>query len=473
MNNDIYDVLKMQRKNMQDLLEDIDKEKDKTEYFNQKASAELEKSDMALKDSIDFLKNFGISVKDQIEEARKKAEIETNSIFMEMSQTSVVDKKLDINYEDLVKTAHLEGYTNFKVQDFLSEQEIQLVDSEYKRMEIEFREKTKLKKIDMGFLGVAIGLQAVRQYILDPVLKKKRSNAGAKDENAHGKKSPGWYRVPTEEILQNTVPFDAIRHSDNETIKDFLKGQKNHRDVTLGHDPVLGWVFGTANIMTGTITNNTFSSAHVKYQPGKGNIIYSQADTIKIFSTVMDRVLNEGIDGKKALAYALIREGIHLKSDLGTTHSLPLPGINVLNPQLGAKLVEYGIDTASVGTEAALSILINLIISMVHRIIKPEGEDEKLYAVRTRKILLISNMIASTSNVLLVGLGSGVSTAVGNPQLAKKSLQYLDVGGLLVTITRLFSDPIFIKRIEEEFINTQIDKQWIEEINRLDSYLQD
>ena len=230
---------------------------------------------------------------------------------------------------------------------------------------------------------------------------------------------------------------------------------------------------GTANIMTGTITNCSYASAHVKYVAGKGNVIHSMADTMKVFTTILDRVSNEGWDGKKALAYALLREAEHLKSDVNTKHSLPLPIINTICPELGTKLMEFGIDTASVGTEIALSSLINLIISMVHRIIKPEGEDEKMYAVRTRKILLISNSIASASNVIAVDIAAGAGVVGENPDLVKKAVDYLDVGGLIVTITRLFSDTRFIIKVKEEFINAKLDEMLIEELDNLDKYLAD
>ena len=473
MNNDAYDVLKMQKERAERLGSEEEEQLAGSQNFNDEARAALEESKRKMEENKTFLRSLGIDLEDEMADTRKKANEETDYILEEINKAQQVYESCTVTYENLVARAHEQGYFNTQLHELLTEEEIQKADERFESIETEFKSKTRLKKTDITFLITAVALQVIRQYVLDPMIKDHRPTAGGNDEKAHGNKGTGWYRVPTEKILKNTVPFDAIRYSDNGTIKDFLKGQKNHRDITLGHDPILGWIFGTANIMTGTITNCTFNSAHIKYVPGKGNVIHSKADTLRVFSTILDRVSNEGLDGKMALAFALIREGIHLKSDLGTKHSLPLPGINVLCPEFGAKLLEYGIDTASVGTEASLSILINLIISMVHRIIKPENENEKMYAVRTRKILLISNVIASASNVIAVGIVAGVGVAGENPELVKKSIKYLDVGGLLITITRLFSDVRFITKVKEEFINTKLDEQLIEELNNLDKYLQD
>lgn len=170
--------------------------------------------------------------------------------------------------------------------------------------------------------------------------------------------------------------------------------------------------------------------------------------------------MNEGWDGKIAVGSAVIREAIHLKSDVNTKKSLPIPGISVVSPSFAEKLCNYGIDTASVGTEIGLSIAINTIISIVHRLFCDETvDDPKLYKVRTRKIILYSNTIASVSNVIAAAINK-------NPQV-------FDVGGLLVTITRLFSDIRFITKIKQEFIESQLDIHFkgitdeIEEMNKL------
>jgi hypothetical protein len=307
-------------------------------------------------------------------------------------------------------------------------------------IEAEFSRKTRLEKKDMAFLVTAIVLQCARQYVLDPWLKKNRKLAGSNDEKLRKNNAePGWYYVDTDKILTNRVPFDAQHYGSNQSINGFLKGG-DHRLMTLGHDPALGWIFGTANIMTGTITRSDFLSAHVKCINNE-NKIHSRADTSRIFSSVIERV-GKDLDGKIALGCAIAREAIHLKSDVATKRGLPLPAIGAISPEFGKKLAIYGIDTASVGMEMALSSIINLVISMVHHLFYDEfRDDEKLYEVRTRKIILYSNSIASTSNLIATAL--------------TKKYDMLDVGGVLVTICELITDVRFICKVKEEFIENK------------------
>ena len=68
---------------------------------------------------------------------------------------------------------------------------------------------------------------------------------------------------------------------------------------------------------------------------------------------------------------------------------------------------------------------------------------------------MISNSIASTSNIIQ-------TTITKNPK-------NLDIGGLLVTLSHLFMDIRFIARIKEEFINQELDKDLINELERLEN----
>lgn len=356
-----------------------------------------------------------------------------------------------------VRTAYTDKVS---IDDILSKEEYQNAMRQIDSINEDFSRRTGLRKVDWAFFAVAVALQCVRQYVLDPWIKNLRANASVSDEKGRKENvEPGWYHADTDKILISRVPFDAQGYSNYSTVAGFLKGG-GHRTVTLGHDPVLGWIFGTANILTNTLTRYDFQSAHIKNIPGKGNTIYALADTSRVFLACKDRLINEGWDGKIAVGSAVIREAIHLYSDVKTKKSLPLPVISTTSPSFAEKLCRYGIDTASIGTELGLSIAINSIISMVHRLFYDESvDDPKLYEVRTRKIILYSNTIASVSNII-------VAAITKNPKI-------LDIGGLIITITRLFSDIRFITRVKQEFVESQLDLHFkgvtdeIEKMNRL------
>jgi hypothetical protein len=113
--------------------------------------------------------------------------------------------------------------------------------------------------------------------------------------------------------------------------------------------------------------------------------------------------------------------------------------------------------------------LINTIIAILHRLMYEYNDPGNLsyYEIRTRKIISYSNLIATTSNVLIVGIITGIGVAktmldVGDPmenaKLIKKALSYGDIGGLLVTLHRLVTDSIFISEIKQEFLEKEFYK---------------
>lgn len=412
--------------------------------FNQKKSESIKREMELLQTSWEEINR---SHEDYLAKLEKQLGIDSG---MQSKKTYVlVDEGTHVNpldWDTLVEEVNCVIDCEVDFEDLLSQKEFENAYRHIKEIDDEFGKKTGLRKKDYAFLSVAIALQCIRQYVMDPWIKKQRVTAGATDEKGRKNNAEaGWYYVETDKILTNRVPFDVQHYGSNASIQNFLKGG-DHRLITLGHDPVLGWIFGTANIMTSTVTRRDLLSAHVKCINNE-NKIYSMADTFKIFESVLKRVSESGIDGKLALGYAIVREAIHIKSDINTKRSLPLPGIGVLSPELGKKLAKYGIDTASVGTEVTLSCFINILISMIHRMCFDDTQDdEQSFEVRTRKIILYSNLIASTSNVI-----SSVLT---------EKYGMLDVGGLLVTISRLITDVGFICKVKDEFVQSKLDEHF-------------
>ena len=145
------------------------------------------------------------------------------------------------------------------------------------------------------------------------------------------------------------------------------------------------------------------------------------------------------------LPTAVARQAIHFGSDYFTKQGLPVPLVATVNNDLAKNMVVKGsIDLWSVSRSAVLAWLINQLVAAVHQLFYRESRDgsQKLYEVRTRKILSYSNLMASGSNVIV----SAVT------QDARK----LDVGGMLVTLTRIVSDYSFIHEIKKDFLKNQL-----------------
>lgn len=331
----------------------------------------------------------------------------------------------------------------------------------------QFESATKLDKLDITFLFFATALQCVRQYFLTPFRDRLTDKEAANATKGHEKESSNrvhrYYNPNLEEIITNPVPFDAIYGG-----KDFDLGLSgnSHRAKTLGHDPILGWIFGTANIATSTMTTWNFQSYHIKTGMDALNRhrdqISTHADTAKVFSYTFDKILNQGMEGKEKIGASLIKEAIHLKSDVGSVNSLPIPLVSsAISPEFALKLADYGFDAANiidVGKQATFAILINFFISMIHALCYDEAKhgSQILYQVKTRKILSYSNLIATASNIIAVAVTEVIAATTGNADLARKGLKYFDIGGLLVTCQRLISDHKFIKQVKLEFM----EKEW-------------
>lgn len=307
----------------------------------------------------------------------------------------------------------------------------------------QFCEKTGLNTEEVALMFFAVGLQIARQYLLTKFPKRLSDKEAAKKvkkgKEEHSNRKHRYYNPSLEEIESNPVPFDANIGSDGN-----LKGggKLGHRATTLGHDPILGLIFGTANIATSTLTTSSFLSFHI-YTKNKRDYFKSKASTYKVLETTINKILYQGIEGKKIIFTSFIKEVIHLQSDMYTKNSLPIPLISAINPKLASKLAERGLDMANILTvskQVEYAIFINSIISMLHSLFYDGNTEmeEKLYEVKTRKIIAYSNMIASASNLGVVAF--------------TKNLNLLDIGGIGVTILEFIKFKEFQKKVKEEFI---------------------
>lgn len=308
----------------------------------------------------------------------------------------------------------------------------------------EFTEKTGLTSTDTAFLFVAIGLQLARQYLLTKFPARLDDQIAAKQTKGHIEEHSDrfhrYYNPSLDEIITNPVPFDA-----NIGANGALSGggKLGHRATAIGHDPLLGLLFGTANIATATLTTYSFKSYHIYTNDNGRDFFRNQARTDLVLSKTFDKLFYQGIDGKAIVAASLMKEIIHLRSDLNTKNSLPLPIVSTVNPRLASQLASFGLDMSNVinvGKQASYAAFINMIIVLIHGLFFDgiTEMDKKLYEVRTRKILSYSNLVATSSNIAVVAVTQDFSK--------------LDIGGAAVTICRLIQDVKFIRKVKEEFI---------------------
>lgn len=366
------------------------------------------------------------------------------------------------------------------LEDILTKDEIQSVFNKLNEINSEFSRKTSIiNKTDLSFLTIATALQVVKSLIFPLIAEKfdygnsfdpenrldhndssiKSAEREAKDKfkNKHLKRhgKGAWI-----EILFQSVPYDITKGSKDIGIN---MGGKYHRMYTLGHDPILGWLFGTANILTDCITFNTFQTNRIsRIDPVTG----AKKMRITPETVPLNMMFEECYEAAKAdrlnLPAALFAQAQHFKSDKFTKLGLPVPILSSVNENFASKLYQehydalcLSRDTKIIGVSFVVSKLIDIIICLTHSLFRREDESKEQFEVRTRKILLISNSIASTSSI--------INTAI------TKNPKNLDIGGLLNTVTHLFSDIRFIARIKQEFIESQFESSFKEIKDEIDT----
>ena len=455
---DINKVLKMNQDISTAMIQDLEMDE-----VRQCADANIESS-------LELLHSLGIGK----EVLKLSTEIATKDKGGNIEHRPVLE-----SWEDIVSQANLHEPAQVVLEDIMTEKEIQSAFQELDEINRKFSKKTGIvNKIDLSFLAVSTALQVAKSLVFpyvaekfdygksfdpserldhnDKSIEKKHREANDKFRDKHLEKhgTGQWIN-----ILYQTVPYDITKGSKDLGIN---MGGKYHRMYTLGHDPILGWIFGTANILTDCITFNNF---HTNRISRVDSITGAKKMVITPEVVFLGTMFKECYDMVKVdflnLPAALFAQAQHLKSDEFTKFGLPVPILSSINENFASKLYSenydalcFARDAKIVGVSFVVSKLFDMIISLTHGLFRKEDEDRDLFEVRTRKILLISNAIASTSTVIN-------ATITSNPK-------NLDIGSLLNTTTHLFTDLRFIAKIKEEFIESEIAEKLQKEIVAID-----
>lgn len=412
------------------------------------------------------------------------------------------------SYDDLVELAHQKGYdTYIRVEDILSKEELEKIDKHKEEIEQKFREKTKLDKVDVAFLFSGVLFQVVRQCLItlkveenqekanqaEAQYKKKYEQKNEIDPNTWAKR----YYAPEDQIkYTKTVPYDIVQNT-----KFFSNGKEtnlglsgsNHRAKSLGHDPYMGLIVGTSNILTNTATfygkNHMIKSYHVSYKDRihyTHAYIYQNANTAKVLKKSLERLQ----ENPEIVWAALKKEIAHIKSDETSVAGIPIPFLmHIMNHEKVTELSKGIFDYTNfkkVGSQAIFAELINGIIGFLYRIyvlwdemktvddwrgkidLFLNGELGDYDEVKRRKIILYSNLIASSLNVAIcVGGGIAAQTLAPESRAGKKLLSHTDVGGYFVTMCHLFKDGRYILKVKNDFILACAQEDFEKEVEKI------
>lgn len=274
------------------------------------------------------------------------------------------------------------------------------------------------------------------------------------------------------EIMLRAVPYDAMLAQDKQKVPNISGLNKynekekrysnisgrNHHVATLGHDPVLGWIFGTMNIMSSSITFcdlKTYDVVQTNPTLNKWGQVINYA---KQYSTgdLLEYCVNSGMEDGKRIPAAVTRQAIHFASDKYCVQGLPIPLLSRIDPKKAQELIEKGWnsrefsyltqhDLGVIGVNAVISILINEILKAIYLYcLELDEKDEKIKEVRIRKVLTVANLIVSTSNVVFTSVTG--------------RWEKLDIGGIGVSLIQLFTTKKFIDEVKQEFIASGIEQ---------------
>lgn len=353
----------------------------------------------------------------------------------------------------------------------------------------QFAEKTGiLNPKDMIFLWSAVAVQCVR-WILIPTFdletltpttedRKDSQSESKKDKTGTGKQldeekeEREKQEFPDKKnILLLPVPYDAMKGTEDIVIPgvtDFGKQiySMNHHSATLGHDPIVGQVIGTANIMTRSITFHDALTTTRKVENPSGRMQVVVKEPYYNKALMIEDVIKSAKEDDERILVALIKENLHLQSDKYTKTGLPIPFLTaelqqkLLNQKWNSKELEDVIKGSVKGivTNFVVALIVNTIVGTLHGFCYNEEKDgdKRLYSVRTRKVVATSNIIAECVNLGVVAAGSIGGVLLENQDLVKKSISHLDIGGMIEAIHQIVRSKKLQEEVRREFLEQEL-----------------
>lgn len=269
---------------------------------------------------LESLRDSGIPCPD--EELIKKTETTLNDLGFDLPQdnfpptnTFVLNTKRDYpSWADVVKEAIEKEGSEVGFSDLFSKKEIEENREVISRLNEEYNAIHRLDKIDWAICVIAGLISAAVDILLVGIPKASStgSKAGPLSEKIREyfeKAFPPEEMEKLSRLKQAKTPFDA---QDNRNTAIYVEGLSSsyHRLYELGHDPLLGFVIGVMDIMKGTMTTID----------ANGRVARQVVQSTEYLSR-----------REPNLFKAIIKEFIHLKTDINTPAGLPAPFMGLFN----------------------------------------------------------------------------------------------------------------------------------------------
>lgn len=225
-------------------------------------------------------------------------------------------------WEELCNQAEQEVGSTTDLESLFTDEELRMNQAALRALNADYNNIHKLDKMDITICAAAGILGAVIDILLVGIPQKTPEGLKGGTLSNYVR---DWFnqKFPEKEMekLANSkvskVSFDA---QDNRHTTEYVTGLSAyyHRLLSLGHDPILGLIFGVYDILTGKMT------------------------TIDKRGKIVSQVMENYADRKESNIFAAIaKQIIHFKSDITTSMGLPAPLMGLFN------LLQFG----SIGEE--------------------------------------------------------------------------------------------------------------------------
>lgn len=225
-------------------------------------------------------------------------------------------------WEELCRDAEHHVGSNCDLESIFSEDELKSNEIAIRKLREEYNALQRLDAFDISIVALASLVGAAVDILLVGVPEKSKYGLKAGPLSDYirdyfDKMFPEDEMKKLANSKESKVPYDAQdnRHT---TIRVEGLSAYYHRLLQLGHDPLLGFIFGVADILNGRMT------------------------TIDKMGNIVSQVMENYADRTEADVFAAIaKQVLHFKSDVTTSMGLPVPLMALFN------LLQFG----SIGEE--------------------------------------------------------------------------------------------------------------------------
>lgn len=235
--------------------------------------------------------------------------------------------------------------------------------------------------------------------------------------------SEGWFADWARKLEETCkTPYDAQDAVFDEELTGIPgMGGRSHRVQSLGHDPILGFVFGVLDILRGTVTGFSYDHLTGAHNPFQG----------QVYSPLPAADMGERME---RLIEAILTHIGHLISDVATPAGLPAPfmtllqGINVGSfgekgrtvGQLARWMYLNGYDLRHFVVSGITPLVIEIVLRayIMLRHYSEQGETKLLVArsPKYRSMLLSAHGVAAAANAGKVALYQGNPLAINQAE---------------------------------------------------------